>query len=153
VGQNIHFDYQPSNEIEEQMQLASQQVGAASFIEQLSKGYDTKMGSIFEGSEQLSGGQWQKLALARFFYKGAQLVVLDEPSSALDAFAELNLYSTIKTALKDKIVVLISHRLYNLKMADKIYVMQNGKIVQVGAFDQLIAEEGLFKSMYEKQRI
>jgi len=153
AGQNIHFDYQPTDEIEEQMQLASQQVGAASFIEKLSKGYDTKMGSIFEGSEQLSGGQWQKLALARFFYKDAQLVVLDEPSSALDAFAELNLYSTIKTALKDKIVVLISHRFYNLKMADKIYVMQNGKIIQVGAFDQLIAEEGVFKSMYEKQRI
>jgi ATP-binding cassette subfamily B protein len=55
--------------------------------------------------------------------------------------------------LKDKIVILISHRLYNLKMADKIYVMQDGKIVQQGIFDQLIVEEGLFKSMYEKQRI
>ena len=153
AGQNIHFDYKPSDAIEEQMQVASQQSGASAFIEKLSKGYDTKMGSIFEGSEQLSGGQWQKLALARFFYKDAQLVVLDEPSSALDAFAELNLYTTIKTALKDKIVVLISHRLYNLKMADKIYVMQDGRIVQVGGFDQLIAEEGLFKSMYEKQKI
>ena len=80
-------------------------------------------------------------------------MVLDEPSSALDAFAELNLYSTIKTVLKDKIVILISHRLYNLKMADKIYVMQDGKIVQQGSFDQLIAEEGLFRSMHEKQRI
>jgi len=87
------------------------------------------------------------------FYKDAQLVVLDEPSSALDAFAELNLYSTIKTALNNKIVILISHRLYNLKMADKIYVMQNGAIVQEGSFDQLIVEEGLFRSMYEKQRI
>jgi ATP-binding cassette subfamily B protein len=153
AGQNIHFDYQPTDAIEEQMQLASQRSGLATFIEKLSKGYDTKMGSIFEGSEQLSGGQWQKLALARLFYKDAQLVVLDEPSSALDAFAELNLYSTIKTALKDKIVVLISHRLYNLKMADKIYVMQNGTIVQEGSFDQLIVEEGLFRSMHEKQRI
>jgi ATP-binding cassette subfamily B protein len=153
AGQNIHFDYQPTVAVEEQMQLASQQSGSDSFIEKLSKGYETKMGSIFEGSQQLSGGQWQKLALARLFYKDAQLVVLDEPSSALDAFAELKLYTTIKTALKDKIVVLISHRLYNLKMADKIYVMQEGKIVQVGSFDQLVAEEGLFKSMYEKQRI
>lgn len=153
AGQNIHFDYKPSDAIEEQMQVASQQSGAAAFIEKLSKGYDTKMGSIFEGSEQLSGGQWQKLALARLFYKDAQLVVLDEPSSALDAFAELNLYTTIKTALKDKIVVLISHRLYNLKMANKIYVMQDGRIVQAGSFDQLVGEEGLFKSMYEKQKI
>jgi ATP-binding cassette subfamily B protein len=153
AGQNIHFDYQPTSAIEKQMQLASQQSGAAAYIEKLSKGYDTKLGSIFEGSEQLSGGQWQKLALARLFYKDAQLVVLDEPSSALDAFAELNLYSTIKTALNDNIVILISHRLYNLKMADKIYVMQNGAIVQEGSFDQLIVEEGLFRSMYEKQRI
>jgi ATP-binding cassette subfamily B protein len=135
------------------MQLASKRSGSATFIEKLAKGYDSKMGSIFDGSEQLSGGQWQKLALARLFYMDAQLVVLDEPSSALDAFAELNLYTTIKAALKDKIVVLISHRLYNLKMADKIYVMQNGKIVEEGSFNQLIAEEGLFKSMYEKQRI
>ena len=153
AGQNIHFDYQPTGEIEEQMQVASEHSGSASFIEKLSKGYDTKLGSIFEGSEQLSGGQWQKLALARLFYKDAQLVVLDEPSSALDAFAELNLYSNIKTALKNKIVILISHRLYNLKLADKIYVMQNGAIVQEGRFDQLIVEEGLFSSMYEKQRI
>jgi ATP-binding cassette subfamily B protein len=153
AGQNIHFDYQTTDAIEEQMQWASQRSGSATFIEKLSKGYDTKMGSIFDGSEQLSGGQWQKLALARLFYKDAQLVVLDEPSSALDAFAELNLYTTIKTALKDKIVVLISHRLYNLKMADKIYVMQDGKIVQEGSFDELIAEEGVFRSMHEKQRI
>jgi len=153
AGQNIHFDFQPSDAVQEQMQMASQQSDAAAFIEKLSNSYDTKMGSIFEGSEQLSGGQWQKLALARVFYKDAQLVVLDEPSSALDAFAELNLYSTIETDLKDKIVILISHRLYNLKMADKIYVMQEGRIVQVGSFDQLVAEEGLFKSMHEKQRI
>ena len=153
AGQNIHFDYHPSDETEQQMQMASQQSGAAAFIEKLSKGYETKMGSIFEGSEQLSGGQWQKLALARLFYKDAQFVVMDEPSSALDAFAELNLYTTIKNAVKNKIVLLISHRLYNLKMADKIYVMQEGKIIQVGSFDHLIAEEGLFKSMYEKQRI
>ena len=153
AAQNIHFDYHPTDTIEQKMQLAGHTSGAVAFIEKLSKGYDTKMGNIFEGSEQLSGGEWQKLALSRVFYKDAQLVVLDEPSSALDAFAELNLYSTIKTALKNKIVVLISHRLYNLKMADKIYVMQHGAIAQVGSFDQLIAEEGLFKSMYEKQRI
>jgi ATP-binding cassette subfamily B protein len=153
AGQNIHFEYNTTDQVEKKASAAGQSSGASHFIEKLAKGYQTKMGSIFEGSEQLSGGQWQKLALARVFYKDAQLVVLDEPSSALDAFAELNLYSTIKTALKDKIVILISHRLYNLKMADKIYVMQNGAIVQEGRFDQLIVEEGLFRSMYENQRI
>ena len=153
AGQNIHFEYNTTNLVDKKTIEAGQSSGASSFIEKLAKGYQTKMGSIFEGSEQLSGGQWQKLALARVFYKDAQLVVLDEPSSALDAFAELNLYEKIKTELKDKIVVLISHRLYNLKMADTIHVMQDGKIVQSGKFEQLILEDGLFRSMYEKQRI
>lgn len=153
AGLNIHFEYNSTNHIEKKASEAGQSSGASSFIEKLAKGYQTKMGSIFEGSEQLSGGQWQKLALARVFYKDAQLVVLDEPSSALDAFAELNLYEKIKTELKDKIVILISHRLYNLKIADKIYVMQNGTIVQEGNFEKLVAEEGLFMTMHEKQRI
>lgn len=153
AGQNIHFEYNITNLVEKKASEAGHTSGAASFIEKFAKGYQTKMGSIFEGSEQLSGGQWQKLALARIFYKDAQLVVLDEPSSALDAFAELALYEKIKTELKDKIVILISHRLYNLKIADTIHVMQDGKIVQSGKFDQLIVEDGLFRSMYEKQRI
>jgi ATP-binding cassette subfamily B protein len=153
AGQNIHFEYNYTDLVEKKAAAAGQSSGASSFIEKLANGYQTKMGSIFEGSEQLSGGQWQKLALAKIFYKDAQLVVLDEPSSALDAFAELNLYEKIKTELKDKIVILISHRLYNLKMADTIHVMQDGKIVQSGKFEQLIVEDGLFRSMYEKQRI
>lgn len=153
AGQNIHFEYNTTNLVDNKAAEAGQASGAASFIEKLAKGYQTKMGSIFEGSQQLSGGQWQKLALARVFYKDAQLVVLDEPSSALDAFAEQNLYEKIKTELKDKIVILISHRLYNLKMADIIHVMQDGKIVQSGKFEELIKEDGLFSSMYEKQRI
>lgn len=153
AGQNIHFEYSTTDLVEKKAALAGYTSGASSFIEKLAKGYNSKMGSVFEGSEQLSGGQWQKLALARVFYKDAQLVVLDEPSSALDAFAELNLYEKIKTELKDKIVILISHRLYNLKIADKIHVMQDGKIIQSGKFEQLIMEDGLFKAMYEKQRI
>lgn len=153
AGQNIHFEFDTTAAVHEKTAMAGKNSGATAFIEKLSKGYDTKMGSIFEGSEQLSGGQWQKLALARMFYKKAQMVVLDEPSSALDAFAEQNLYKKIRTELKDKIIVLISHRLYNLKLADAIHVMQDGKIIQSGNFDQLIAEEGLFKTMHEKQRI
>jgi ATP-binding cassette subfamily B protein len=153
AGQNIHFEYNTTDLVEKKAAAAGQTSGASIFIEKLAKGYATKMGSIFEGSEQLSGGQWQKLTIARVFYKDAQLVVLDEPSSALDAFAELNLYEKIKTELKDKIVILISHRLYNLKIADKIHVMHDGKIVQSGKFEQLTVEDGLFKSMYEKQRI
>ncbi len=151
--QNIHFNLDPNETIKSTAIAAAKTSGADEFIKKLSKEYQTKLGSIFEGSEQLSGGQWQKLALARIFYKKTKIVVLDEPSSSLDAFSELRLYEQIKNNLSNKIVILISHRLYNLKIADFIYVMKDGCIVQEGSFDQLIKSKGLFQEMYEKQRI
>jgi ATP-binding cassette subfamily B protein len=153
AGQNIHFNVEKINEDESATKAAAEQSGADEFIQKLSEGYQTKLGSVFQGSEQLSGGQWQKLALARIFYKNAKLIVLDEPSSALDAFSELRLYEEIKKDIQDKIVILISHRLYNLKLADYIYVMQEGKIIEDGTFNTLINQGGLFQQMYEKQRI
>lgn len=153
AGQNIHFNVEKINDDESATKAAAEQSGADEFIQKLSAGYQTKLGSVFQGSEQLSGGQWQKLALARIFYKEAKLVVLDEPSSALDAFSELRLYEEIKKNSQNKIVVLISHRLYNLKLADHIYVMQEGKIIEDGTFNTLINQGGLFQQMYEKQRI
>ena len=151
--QNIHFNLDPNETIKSTAIAAAKTSGADEFIKKLSKEYQTKLGSIFEGSEQLSGGQWQKLALARIFYKKTKIVVLDEPSSSLDAFSELRLYEQIKNNLSNKIVILISHRLYNLKIADFIYVMKDGCIVQEGSFDELIKSKGLFQEMYEKQRI
>ena len=151
--QNIHFDLSADSTKKEKAIIAAKLSGADEFVQKLSKDYNTKLGSIFEGSEQLSGGQWQKLALARIFYKKTKLVVLDEPSSSLDAFSELRLYEQIKNNLQDKIVILISHRLYNLKIADFIYVMKDGSIVQEGTFDKLANSNGLFHEMYEKQKI
>ena len=153
AGQNIHFNVEKITEDESATKAAAEQSGADEFIQKLSAGYQTKLGSVFQGSEQLSGGQWQKLALARIFYKEAKLVVLDEPSSALDAFSELRLYEEIKKNSQHKIVILISHRLYNLKLADHIYVMQEGRIIEDGTFNTLINQGGLFQQMYEKQRI
>ena len=151
--QNIHFDLSADSTKKEKAIIAAKLSGADEFVQKLSKDYNTKLGSIFEGSEQLSGGQWQKLALARIFYKKTKLVVLDEPSSSLDAFSELRLYEQIKNNLPDKIVILISHRLYNLKIADFIYVMKDGRIVQEGTFDELANSKGLFHEMFEKQKI
>jgi len=153
AGQNIHFNVEKITEDESATKAAAEQSGADEFIQKLSSGYQTKLGSVFQGSEQLSGGQWQKLALARIFYKNAKFIVLDEPSSALDAFSELRLYEEIKKNSQNKIVILISHRLYNLKLTDHIYVMQEGKILEDGTFNTLINQGGLFQQMYEKQRI
>jgi ATP-binding cassette subfamily B protein len=127
--------------------------GAHPFISTLINGYKTRMGRMFTGSEQLSGGQWQKLALARVFYKKAQLVVLDEPTSALDANAEFEVYKNVKEQLKDKMVILITHRLYNLKIADYIYLMHEGSIIEEGSLETLITQNGVFKKMYDAQQL
>jgi len=127
--------------------------GADDFISKLSQGYKTRMGRLFEGSEQISGGQWQKLALARIFYKESKLLVLDEPTSALDATAELELFKNVKDNSADKMVILITHRLYNLKIADHVYVMQHGRIAEDGDFDTLINKGGIFSQMYNAQKL
>jgi ATP-binding cassette subfamily B protein len=150
---NIHFKLTPTSEETKKAISAANISAAGEFINQMKNGYQTKLGHLHEESKQLSGGQWQKLALARIFYRKQGLVVLDEPSSALDAFAELDLYQNIKKEFSNSIVILISHRLYNLKIADRIYILKDGKIADQGNFQELIAREGLFKSMYEKQKL
>lgn len=138
----------------EDVKTAGRKSGADNFITKFSKGYRTRLGRIFDGSEQLSGGEWQKLALARVFYrKEAKLIVLDEPTSALDAQAEYDIFNQIKAIATDKMVILITHRLYNLKIADYLYVMQEGRIAEEGSFDDLIKKEGVFKKLYEMQQL
>ena len=150
---NIHFLLNAAESETEKARIAAEISTADEFIQKLARGYQTNLGNLFEESTQLSGGQWQKLALSRIFYRKKDLIVLDEPSSALDAFAELDLYEKIKKEFKESIVILISHRLYNLKMADRIYVMHEGQVVDEGNFKELINRDGIFKSMYEKQKI
>jgi len=132
---------------------AAQFSGASQFIDKLSHGYATRLGRAFKNGEQLSGGQWQKLALSRAFYKDARLVILDEPTSAMDASAEYEVFNNIKNQMDGKMVFLITHRLYNLKIADHIYVLKDGLISQEGSFDTLIKAPGLFKEMYDKQKL
>ncbi len=134
--------------------LAAQAAGAESLISKLPEGYQTRMGRIFEGSAQLSGGEWQKIALARVFYRNnAQLIVLDEPTSALDAPAEYEIFKQIKAIAKNKMVILITHRLYNLKIADHLYVMENGRIAEEGSFEDLIEKNGVFAQLYNMQQL
>ncbi len=123
------------------------------FIKLMPNGYKTRMGTIFNESVQLSGGQWQKLVLSRVFYKDARLIILDEPTSALDPLAEGELFRNLKEHLGDKMIILVSHRLYNLKIADYIYMMKDGEIVQEGKFDELVDKGGEFKRMYQAQKI
>lgn len=137
----------------ESIEQAGRLSGAHSFITRLGNGYQTRLGRTFKHSTQLSGGQWQKLALARVFYNQAQLMVLDEPTSAIDAIAEHDLFIHLKEMAREKMIVLISHRLYNIKLADYIYVMQEGRIAEEGDFNTLISRDGLFKKMYDRQKL
>lgn len=153
VAENITLGDAAEPKDEQKIARAAQLSGAARFIGNLSQGYQTRMGRLFKGSEQLSGGQWQKLALSRAFYRNADLVILDEPTSALDASAESEVFKNIEEQMKDAMVILITHRLYNLKMADHIYVMKDGRIDQEGSFDELITVKGKFKELYETQKL
>jgi ATP-binding cassette, subfamily B, bacterial len=124
---------------------------ATEFVEALPQGVKTKMGRIFKDGAQLSGGQWQKLAIARAFYRSPRVIVLDEPTSALDAIAENSIFSHFKSMRNDRITLVISHRLYNLKDCDYIYVIDEGRMVQEGTFAHLALVPGLFQELYRQQ--
>jgi len=153
IAENIALGIDAKDFDIKKLKEASLKSDVQSFMHKMGKGFDTRLGRSFRMGEQLSGGQWQKLALARVFYRDAHLVVLDEPTSALDALAEHALFNELKELAVERIVVLVSHRLYNIKMADRIYVMKNGEIAEEGSFNDLIKKMGLFYNMYEKQKL
>ncbi len=150
VAENISLGAKDTKDIEA-LKKAAENSGAQTFIDKMKRGFDTKLGRTFWMGEQLSGGEWQKLALARLFYRDADLVVMDEPTSALDAFSESELYNSLRVWGKEKMIVLVSHRLFQLKKADIIYVMKNGRIVEKGDFDTLIAQKSYFCEMFDDQ--
>jgi ATP-binding cassette, subfamily B, bacterial len=125
---------------------------AEQVIRKLPKGYDQSLGCRFEGGVDLSGGEWQKLALARAYLRDAQVLVLDEPTAALDARSEHEVFERFAELTKGKMALLISHRLATVRMADRILVLENGKIAEQGHHDQLVANSGSrYAQMFELQ--
>ena len=135
----------------ERIKQSARNTGADRVIEALPLGYENMLGLRFIRGNQLSGGQWQKVALARAFYKEADIIVLDEPTSAIDPLAEYEIFERLKDFAKDKILVLITHRLYNLKMADRIVVMDKGEVIEQGSHHELVQQRGKYFQMFEKQ--
>ncbi len=129
----------------------ARQAGAHDVIMGLKNEYDTVLGKIFQDGEQLSIGQWQKIALARAFLRKAQIVILDEPTSAMDAKAEYEIFSSLRELTTDKITVTISHRFSTVRQADCIYVMDQGRIIERGSHDELMALSGKYAFLFNTQ--
>jgi len=130
---------------------AAERSGAHEVIERLPEKMNQMLGRRFEGGVDLSGGEWQKIALARAYLREAQIYVLDEPTAALDARSELEVFERFADLTKGKMAVLISHRFSTVKMADGIVVLKDGRICEQGSHDELMSLNGLYASLFELQ--
>jgi ATP-binding cassette, subfamily B, bacterial len=133
------------------IRAAAMKTFAEKVIQKLPNGYDQVLGSKFEGSVDLSGGEWQKIALARAYLRDAQLLILDEPTAALDARAENEVFERFSELTAGKMALLISHRFSTVRMADRILVLEKGGIADQGHHDQLVKRGGLYAEMFEMQ--
>ena len=130
-------------------------ISAASYYRIQPKGVTSRtnqmLGRRFEGGVELSGGEWQKMALARAYLRDAQLLILDEPTAALDARSELEVFERFAELTEGKMALLISHRFSTVRMADRIVVLSGGRLIEEGNHQELMARGGLYASMFEMQ--
>jgi ATP-binding cassette subfamily B protein len=130
---------------------AAQKSGADSTIEELSDGYEAMLGRWFKKGVELSGGQWQKIALARAFMRDAPILILDEPTSALDAQAEYDVFTRFRHLTEGKTAVFISHRFSTVRLADRIFVIEHGKIRESGSHSELMQLNGRYAELFNLQ--
>lgn len=149
VGENIGVGDVDSLNDTTRWQIAAQKGNAHNFIERLPQQFQTQLGKWFKSGQELSGGQWQKIALARAFMRTqADILVLDEPTSAIDAQAEYEIFNHFRALTQNQMVFLISHRFSTVRMADKILVIENGEVVEQGTHEELLAREGLYAKLF-----
>lgn len=136
-------------------EVAVRRAAAAAGIDQtlanLPQGYATVLSRMFPGGRDLSGGQWQRVAIARAFFRDSPLVILDEPTAAMDPRAEHELFSSLRTLLEGRSAVVVSHRFSTVRSADRIYVMDGGRVVEEGSHDELMARGGLYADLFRLQ--
>jgi ATP-binding cassette subfamily B protein len=130
---------------------ASEKSLAATLLPRLPEGYRQMLGHRFENGVALSGGEWQKIALARAYMRDAQLLILDEPTAALDARAEYEVFKRFSELVGNRMAVIISHRFSTVRMADRILVLNEGMIVEDGSHEALVARKGLYAELFALQ--
>jgi ATP-binding cassette subfamily B protein len=152
VGENIGAgDVRHMDDEERQIQAAHTGM-AAPFIDTMPEGYRTQLGRWFKGGRELSGGQWQRVALSRAFMRsGADILVLDEPTAAMDATSEAAVFELFRAQSKTKMTILISHRFSTVRAADQIIVLHEGRIVEHGSHESLLAENGTYAQLFRLQ--
>lgn len=151
VRENIWFGNIDAPLSDKQIYKVAGYSGMHNFITSMNSGYETVLGRGFMSGEELSTGQWQKIAFARAMFRNPQIMILDEPTSSMDPKAEQEIFKKFKEISSGRMTILISHRLSTVTMADRIFVFEKGRIVESGAHVELMQRNGLYSNMFERQ--
>src|SRR5487761_1756069 len=151
TSENIGLGNVPDIGDRQAIESAGRQAGADELISNLPEGYDTALGKWFDAGVNLSGGEWQKVALARAFMRDAKILLLDEPTSALDAQAEYDLFERLRSLTRGRTAVYISHRFSTVRRADRIVFLENGKLVEEGTHEELMHLNGRYARLFRMQ--